>query len=555
MKADLTNLTQGLSVGTVAVGEAGLLLSRFGAGEAQISGALRATGILRGVGGILPGSFTTTARDSIAAGFRPPGMTIFNTTTNQWEWNAGTDAAPSWRPMGVDPSGTLTLSGAVSAVNFTAENADTNQVITVKRSGDTQNRFQINAIGTQAWGPGGSTAPDVTLYRYAAGYLASTGGIFATKLASQFAGANQILLETDGHIYFGSGSDTSIFRGGTNLLLSDATIGTPKDIVANRGVANQIWLNADGSIYFGSAADTRLYRLSAAALRTNSSFYIDGGAVVDNSANGNKLYFGNTGDTFLYRSTTATLKTDGTFIAGAQVYSQPAGTGTGFLYNPAANGGAAFYSAIGAEANARFRFSSDGTLAWGIGGATATDTSLSRVGAGVLALGNSAQAGTLRIYGAAAGGGVFASYVTTDANGRFVLNADGKISWGPGSAVSDTTLYRSGVGVLTTDTRLQVSGMDVQRSPYGNQRHIESGSSALSGINAFGGNTVTATISFTSAYSAAPRVAISQVGPSTGGLNAWVSGVSTTGFTINVVNNAGGDGQSVTVHWIAEGQG
>jgi microcystin-dependent protein len=97
--ADLLNLAQAHSVGSLAVGEAGLQLLRYGPGEARISGLLRVDGILRGLGGLYAGAFTTAQRDAIAAGSRPYGLIILNTTTNQYEWNAGSDATPNWQPI------------------------------------------------------------------------------------------------------------------------------------------------------------------------------------------------------------------------------------------------------------------------------------------------------------------------------------------------------------------------------------------------------------------------------------------------------------------------
>lgn len=97
--AALASLTQNMQVGSIAIGEAGLLISRYGAGEAQLAGALRVSGILRGLGGLYAGSFTTAARDAIAAGSRPYGLVILNTTNNRLEWNSGTDAAPNWIPV------------------------------------------------------------------------------------------------------------------------------------------------------------------------------------------------------------------------------------------------------------------------------------------------------------------------------------------------------------------------------------------------------------------------------------------------------------------------
>lgn len=97
--AALTDLTQTHSVGALAVGESGLQLLRYGAGEARLTGAMRMDGIVRALGGLYAGAFTTTQRDAITAGSRPYGLIILNTTTNQYEWNSGTDPAPIWAPL------------------------------------------------------------------------------------------------------------------------------------------------------------------------------------------------------------------------------------------------------------------------------------------------------------------------------------------------------------------------------------------------------------------------------------------------------------------------
>ena len=49
--ADLVNLSQSLSVGSIAVGEAGLLISRYGAGILRIAGQLRVDSAINGVTG------------------------------------------------------------------------------------------------------------------------------------------------------------------------------------------------------------------------------------------------------------------------------------------------------------------------------------------------------------------------------------------------------------------------------------------------------------------------------------------------------------------------
>lgn len=95
--AALTDLTQHLSVGSVSIGEDGLQVVKYGAGEARVSGALRVDTILRGLGGLIAGAFTTTQRNAIVA--PPYGLMVLNTTTNRYEYNAGSSGAPSWQPM------------------------------------------------------------------------------------------------------------------------------------------------------------------------------------------------------------------------------------------------------------------------------------------------------------------------------------------------------------------------------------------------------------------------------------------------------------------------
>lgn len=45
---------------------------------------------------LVPPNMTSTQRDAIPSGRRPPGSVVFNTTTNQLEINTGSDATPAW---------------------------------------------------------------------------------------------------------------------------------------------------------------------------------------------------------------------------------------------------------------------------------------------------------------------------------------------------------------------------------------------------------------------------------------------------------------------------
>ena len=63
---------------------------------------------------------------------------------------------------------------------------------------------------------------------------------------------------------------------------------------------------------------------------------------------------------------------------------------------------------------------------------------------------NPSLAAPLPLTGATAATVVLEAEVTGDGNQRFTTAADGTLKWGPGSAGTDTTLNRSGAGVLTT---------------------------------------------------------------------------------------------------------
>lgn len=115
--ADLMNLTQTIGVGTVQVGESGLMIYRYGAGEMRITGSLRMDGIFRPLGGLVPPAFTNTTRDALLAAARPYGLLILNTEKNLYEWNSGTDVAPIWSPMTNQLVGNYGSRPAASAAN------------------------------------------------------------------------------------------------------------------------------------------------------------------------------------------------------------------------------------------------------------------------------------------------------------------------------------------------------------------------------------------------------------------------------------------------------
>jgi microcystin-dependent protein len=112
------------------------------------------------------------------------------------------------------------------------------------------------------------------------------------------------------------------------------------------------------------------------------------------------------------------------------------------------------YGTVAAEAQPRWRITAGGVLSWS-DGINPVDTTLQRVNAGVLYLGTSAQKGALRQFGAAAADILSDFRVTTDAQPRFYIRADGQMAWGDGTAAQDTFLYRAAGATLALGTPTQ----------------------------------------------------------------------------------------------------
>jgi hypothetical protein len=89
-----------------------------------------------------------------------------------------------------------------------------------------------------------------------------------------------------------------------------------------------------------------------------------------------------------------------------------------------------------------------GQMQWGAGGASAPDVTLTRGAAGRLHLGSTTQKGSLRAYGGLAADTIMEGLVTTDAQLRFYLRTDGQMRWGDGTATQDVAVLRGGPGLL-----------------------------------------------------------------------------------------------------------
>jgi microcystin-dependent protein len=199
--ADLYNLAQAHGVASVALGEAGLQLLRYGAGEARLSGHLRTDGILRGLGGIYFGAFTTAQRNAIASGSRPFGLHIFNTDTGQLEYNAGTDASPSW--IGLSPAGSQVPIGGTMDWPWDAISVPANYVLPYGQAISRTTYAALHALASAAsypWGNGdGSTTFNLPDYRGRVGVgKDNMGGTSVNRVTSGGSGVNGTQLGANG---------------------------------------------------------------------------------------------------------------------------------------------------------------------------------------------------------------------------------------------------------------------------------------------------------------------------------------------------------------------
>ena len=103
------------------------------------------------------------------------------------------------------------------------------------------------------------------------------------------------------------------------------------------------------------------------------------------------------------------------------------------------------------DTSARLNIDDAGTLHWGSGTA-ATDMFIQRVGTPGLQVGG----GQFQVTRSGAGNNCYAAQVNADANQRWIVDTNGKMTWGPGTASTDLDLYRNAAGELKTDNSFTV---------------------------------------------------------------------------------------------------
>lgn len=313
---------------------------------------------------------------------------------------------------------------------------------------DANSRLQIDSNGKIEWGPGGATAVDTSLYRSGVGTLTIPGSlIVAGSLSTSSSGVYYNPATATGYPL------TSIKQGDANAWFS---------------------IRYDGYMSWGaggaSATDTGLYRSAAYTLRVSEVLEVNqnlnigllNNAFLGLKQNNATIYFGVSSDTTLYRSAAAQLKTDGGFTAGGPYYmtGSPGGQGGGVRYLGGAGGATSWY----------MNAATGGNIYLAIGETTVAtvgttvfqlsqplnflgDTNLYRYAANWLATSGRIWVG----WGTAPGASDVALVASGDGWPRISMNNNGILYFGPGTAGTDTSLYRSAAGMLKTDGIFRVA--------------------------------------------------------------------------------------------------
>jgi hypothetical protein len=410
--AAVTDFGQTISVSSLAVGESGLQILHFGSGEARISGLLRTDGIFRGLGGIYSGAFTTTQRNAIASGSRPYGLVITNTTTNQLEWNSNTDPSPTWFSVASDGLGYVNTQNGVTFGSDTTLHrtaAATVQLGTASQAGT----LQI-----------GSTAQPGLLTLY---------GQTLTGIRLQFINGTDtqptFTQLTNGTHNWGPGgstiTDTSAARTAPGVLTFTNTVNAISGYQVNGTALSASHLSngvtGTGAIVLANAptftgiptsvtppTSDNTTKVATTAWVVAQGYVSTTGIAVSSVFNRTGAVSASAGDYTAAQVTNAADKSS----ASAQIFSGPISTGAAI--NSFANLGVAIWSSTSEYISS-----------------TATSTFMN-------------------------------SAVQNDTAFRFSILVDGTHKWSTGLAASDTSMARTGAGILTvTNTVNALNGFEV----------------------------------------------------------------------------------------------
>ena len=281
---------------------------------------------------------------------------------------------------------------------------------------DAVTAFGIFGDGKMEWGAGGASARDTNLYRLLANYLASddcfvsnrtatTDDAFAARISTDTQ--SRFMAKASGSLEFGAGGasvrDTHVTRknagtlgiGGTStasqLLVGDwpATAGAPAWVMVGHADLDQtltgnysLLINGSGQTILNSpSGQTTLLRIANSTIATIAATGISMAATMKVSQNAAPTVADD-----LTNKTYCDLKLPlaGGTMTGTLAFSAVAGariqanqqSGVAVLGN----------KLVSSDANQAFTILGQGNIMWGAGGASALDTTMGRLGAGILGM-------------------------------------------------------------------------------------------------------------------------------------------------------------------------
>lgn len=267
--------------------------------------------------------------------------TILNASTNAFSVRLGTDTVDRLNIMGdgkhqwgdgTNPADVFLYRGGSGMLRFGgslySSQASGTNILRSSISGDTFDRFQVDAAGKVSWG-GGTGSCDTFLYRASAGQVktdngfqvggslvvvgqittgSSIGPTRSTSSAPAFYSLvtgdtnNRFQVNADGSMAWGNGAsaaDVFMSRGGTNILnlgsstqkgtfyiFGDSAPNTALKTFVTTDTNPRFAYSYDGKLQWGTGAgafDVSLYRGAAGQLKTDSNLYVVGTLTSNNT--------------------------------------------------------------------------------------------------------------------------------------------------------------------------------------------------------------------------------------------------------------------------------
>jgi hypothetical protein len=194
--------------------------------------------------------------------------------------------------------------GVAAAVPMDAVTAAGTRIVASKLVGtDGQPAVRMLGNGRLDWGPGGSTAPDTSLYR-------------STVNA----------LKTDGNLEIGAAvySHQSLANG--TAYYADSLAADGYAFIAKQASDTTAWrlmIYANGSIGWGPGGTTppdhALYRYDNQGMMFTKALRVGGAVVVDQNDVASRLYFGSALDTSIYRTAAGWLRLEGGLTSSGDI--------------------------------------------------------------------------------------------------------------------------------------------------------------------------------------------------------------------------------------------